>query len=162
MSKKIAAVFLPLMALAFMGCGFYYSATPTPEQILLPTESAQELPLLVGDWHITINQSGGIAGTSRTLEISGSGDLTIFDMRTNKQIVARLPADKLAELVRLVASSKYHAPSEPSGCVDCFIYTLVINNGDRNFQAQLDDVSLPDSGLHPLLFFLGKYLSGPN
>jgi len=153
---RSVSVFLTILGLS--SCVFF-----PPAPVALPTQPvsnqpAQELPKLTGDWHIRTEQSGGIAGVSRTLEISSSGEMTVTDERSKKQTTAQLPADKIAALTELVASSKYQPISQPSGCADCFIYNLEISSAGEKFQVQLDDISLPNSGLQPLINFLGEFL----
>ena len=153
---RSVSVFLTILGLS--SCVF---SPPTP--IVLPTQPvsnqpAQELPKLTGDWHVSMAQTGGIAGVSRTLEISNTGDMIITDERSKKQTTAQLPADKIAALTELVASSKYQPISQPGACADCFIYNLEISSAGEKFEAQLDDISLPNSGLQPLINFLGEFL----
>jgi len=162
MRKFMTAAILTMMTWMLGGCGFYYSSLPTQTPAPIPTSSAQELPELVGDWHITLSQSGGIMGISRTIEISSSGKLTIIDARTSKQTVIQLPADRIAALARLVKASRYQSPSRPSACADCFIYNLAIVSGGQSFQVQLDDISIPDSGLDSLMAFILEYLETNN
>jgi hypothetical protein len=163
MRKLLMSVYVLLMALGLLGCSFFYSIFPTPTPAMLSTQSvpnqpAQELPKLTGDWHVSMAQTGGIAGVSRTLEISSSGEMTVINERSKKQTTTQLSTDKVAVLTELVASSKYQPISEPTGCADCFIYKLEISSAGEKFQAQLDDISLPDSGLQPLINFLGEFL----
>ena len=189
MRKLIISVSMLLIALGLLGCSFFYSIFPTPTEIqtpaataiqtpeatailvpdatkiptpnptAIPTQPAQGLPQLTGNWHISMAQTGGIAGVSRMLEISSSGEMTITDERSNKKNTTQLSADKFAMLKKLVASTEYRPITQPMGCADCFIFNLHIENGSEKFQVQLDQVNLPNSGLEPLVGFLGELLN---
>jgi hypothetical protein len=188
MRKLLLSISVLLIALGLLGCSFFYSlfqtptATPFPESTsiseptsiatlaatavstleatAIPTEPAQKLPQLTGNWRIRLEQTGGFAGVSRSLEISSSGQMTIIEERINKNSTTQLPADKLAKLKELVASSEYHPVKQPMGCSDCFIFNLQIDNGsEKEFQMQIDQVNLPDTGLEPLVGFLGEMLN---
>jgi hypothetical protein len=39
-------------------------------------------------------------------------------------------------------------------CADCFIYDLEIQENGKNFAVQLNDISLPNSGLESLVTYL--------
>jgi hypothetical protein len=166
---RAISVFLMLFGLSSCGPSSLSPAAQATQQELptstdnqaLPTPSVrdQELPKLTGDWHLRMEQSGGIAGISRTLEISSNGETTITDAQTKKQSVGQLSADQIAQLTELVASSSYKSPLKKTSCADCFIYNLQIDNGGKIFQAQVDELSLRNSGLEPLIGFLGELLN---
>jgi hypothetical protein len=173
MRKLLMYISLLLITLGLLGCGFFYSifqiptatsspeptAIPSPGPTAIPTQAAQKLPNLTGNWHIRLEQTGGIAGVSRNLEISSSGKMTIIEERINKNETTQLPADKFAMLKELVASSEYHPVTQPMGCADCFIFNLQIDNGSEKFQMQIDQINLPNTGLEPLVGFLGGILN---
>jgi len=135
MRKLTISIATILIAMALLGCGFFTSMFPTavpepsPLPSPLPTNPAKQLPLLNGDWHIDFTQSGGIAGTSRSLEISSSGEMTFTNTRTGEKHVTQLPAEKLAALTDLVAAASFRPASQPSGCADCFIFDLQLASG---------------------------------
>jgi hypothetical protein len=104
-------------------------------------------------------QTGGIAGVSRTLEISNSGEMTVTNERSNQQNTTQLPPDKFSMLKEVVVSTEYRPISQLMGCADCFIFDLQIDNGSEKFQVQIDQVNLPNSGLEPLIGFLGELLN---
>ena len=164
MRKLLMSIAVLLIAIGLLGCGAFYSAfpAPTPTVIRMPIPTAilaqpgTTLPQLTGNWQITMTLTGGVAGRDQSVEISSSGEMIITDLRTKQETTSQLPADKIASLTKLVASSNYRPPSKPqSGCADCFVYNLEIVSGGEKFQAQLDDISLPDSGLQPLISFIG-------
>lgn len=105
--------------------------------------------------------SGGIMGLSRSIEISSDGKFTVGDKRTNKTMSGELSAVELSKLKELVSSSQYVSPNKPNGmvCADCFIYDLEIQtSGNKKFAVQLNDISLPDSGLEPLVTYLRELI----
>ena len=71
----------------------------------------------------------------------------------NKTIAGELSADELSKLNELVSSAEYIPASKPDGmaCADCFIYDLEIQTNGEKFAIQLNDISLPNSGLEPLV-----------
>lgn len=154
-----------------LGCNFVtqaLSTPPAPTEETVPTlellatqelPPVSNLPELVGDWQIKLTQSGGLAGVHRLIEISGSGEMTVDDERSKAHIVDKLSAEQLASLIKLTAASQYRPDSGPAGgCADCFVYVLEITSGGETFQAQLDDISLADSGLNPLVDTLGSLM----
>jgi hypothetical protein len=159
MRKFLMSVSPLLAALGLLGCSFFYSIFPTPTPAMLPTQTAQRLPQLTGNWHIRLAQTGGFAGVSRTLEIFSSGEMTVTEERINKKNTSQLPADKFAMLKELLAASEYQPIRQPIGCADCFIFDLQVNNDSEKFQVQIDQVNLPNSGLEPLVGFLGELLN---
>lgn len=167
MRKLFISTGILLTIFGLLGCNFAYSiiATPTPtEEFLstpevLPTQVGGNLPPLTGDWHIRLDQTGGIAGVSRTLEISSDGKMTTSDERTQKQDTRQLSSEEMSKLSDLVASAQYQVVKQPMGCADCFIFDLQISNGGKAFHAQTDQVNLPATGLEPLVGFLGELLN---
>lgn len=121
------------------------------------TESVKSgLPALEGDWTIQMNHSGGIMGLSRSIDISSTGKYLVLDERAGKSVTGQLGGDELSKLMQIVAASEYRTkdPQLPSACADCFIYGLEIAGSRGNFKVQLDDISLPDSGMEPLVTYL--------
>jgi hypothetical protein len=156
-----------LCILALMSCrGLPETlATPTeppgPTQIIVPTPAASgsSIPILKGDWRVSLIKSGGFIGMSRSLEILSSAELTLKDLRSNKTSQVRLPADKLAELSRLVQATHYQPVQVESGCADCYIYDLEISSAGEKFQVHLNQIDLANSGLQPLVDFLIGYIN---
>jgi hypothetical protein len=159
MRKLLTSISLLLVTLGLLGCSFFYSIFPTPTPAALPTQAAQRLPELTGDWHVRLAQTGGFAGVSRTLEISSNGEVTITEERINRKDITQLPADKLARLKELIAASEYRPVLQPLACNDCFIFDLQIENGSEKFKMQIDQINLSETGLEPLVGFLGEMLN---
>ncbi len=144
MPRRILVI-LFLVALIFSGCSF-----SKPELL------KSDLPVMKGDWMVSMNHSGGIMGLSRSIEVSSEGKYTVIDERGGKKVTKELGSDELDKLQGIVGSSKYitmESP-KPSGCADCFIYALSIQGSGEKFNVQLDDISLPDSGMEPLITYL--------
>jgi hypothetical protein len=143
-----------LASLLITGCGS--SATLGPLNTPAAEQSASSLPALDGEWMIKLTQSGGFMGLSRSIEISSGGKFTIMDEKINKKVTGEFPADELSAINKLVSSSKYIAPAKSDGmsCADCFIYDLEIQGNGEKFTAQLNDISLPNSGLESLVTHL--------
>ena len=128
----------------------------TPEPLKTPTSEkpiASNLPASNSEWVIKMTHSGGIMGLSRSIEISADGKFTVVDKRANKTMNGELSAVELSKVRELISSSKYVSPGKPNGmvCADCFIYDLEVRADGEKFAVQLNDISLPDSGLEPLV-----------
>jgi len=155
--KMSRTIFLSglLIILLITGC----SPFSTSEQLKTPTLelTKSNLPSPNGEWtSINMTHSGGIMGLSRSIAISSDGTYTVTDERANKTIAKKLSANELTELNKLIASSKSITTNGPrqSGCADCFIYNLEIQGDGKNFSAQVDDVTMPKSGMEPLIIYL--------
>lgn len=161
MRKPFLFIAITLIATLSLGCGIFTSlfpdsgALPTP----IPTSLAQNLPELSGDWLIHFTQSGGIAGLSRSLEISSTGETIITDMRSGVKQVGRLSDKDRAAVGDLVRAANFRPAAGPSACADCFIFNLQITSASGVFQGQVDQVELPDSGLQPVVDFLAALLN---
>ena len=104
--------------------------------------------------------SGGFAGLSQSIEISSDGAVTAKDERSNKVAKRQLISDELTKLTSLISSASLQSPTDLlTGCADCFNYNIQINSDSGKFTAQLDDVSLPDSGIKLLVGYLGKLMN---
>jgi len=118
------------------------------------SKPAESLPALKNTWTVEMTHSGGIAGISRSIEISSDGTYRVKDDHSGSENEGQLAAEVLEELKRLVDSTLYSPVSEETGCADCFEYDLVIAGTGEPFKAHVDDVNLEDSGLGPLVMFL--------
>jgi len=144
--KKIFLWNVLLFSILLTACG---NPKPTP----------QPLPTLSIKWMVKMSQSGGFAGISRSIEISSDGAVTVKDERNGKIGKRQLTADELAKLTDLIRSASLKSPTgSPTECADCFIYHIEINSDGGKFTAQLDDVSLPDSGMKFLVGYLVKLM----
>jgi hypothetical protein len=147
-----------LITLLIAGCTSPTTSEPlgTPASELLNTPAPEllksKMPALDGEWTIRMKHSGGIMGLSRSIEISSDGIFTVVDERAKRTITGDLSLDELSKIKELVSTSEYISKSKPEAiCADCFIYDLEIQGGGRKFTIQLNDISLPDSGLESLV-----------
>lgn len=158
MKKKLLWSVL-LFSILLAACG---RVTPTPQPLPSPVAlpTPQQIQNLAGKWTVIMRLSGGIAGLSRSLEISSDGAATAIDERSGKTGKRQLTSDELTKLTGLINSASLKSPGgAPAGCADCFIYNLEISSDSGKFAAQLDDVSLPDSGMELLAGYLGKLMN---
>lgn len=151
-------VFLSMLVSAFLVAGCASSPavteanTPAPAPVLLPTPT---LPV-ADEWTIKMTHSGGIMGLMRSLEVSSDGKYTVVDERANKTVSGKLSFNELAtlsEMISILDGADVKQPG-PGNCADCFIYDLEIHSGEKNIVVQLDDISLPESGMIDLVSFL--------
>lgn len=114
------------------------------------------LPTPGEKWMVKMTQSGGIMGLARALEVSSDGGATVTDENAQKKITLQLPDGKLVPLNELIASPDLTQPVKSlPACADCFIYNIEITStAGKPFTATVNDISLPDSGLEPLVIFL--------
>jgi hypothetical protein len=144
-------LYVLLVTLLITGCGSF----STPEPFNTPTTKPSTPG---GDWTIKMTQSGGIMGLSRSIEVSSDGKYTVVDERANKTVTGELTADELSELNELVLTSNYAATTKPNGCADCFVYDLEAQVNGEKLSVQLNDISLPNSGLEPLASYLQGFM----
>lgn len=135
------------MALFIAACTF-----PLP-RVQDTSTPASAQPVELGDtWTIKMTQSGGIMGLRRSVEISSDGKYTVTDERMNKSVSGVLPTNELTTLTRTVSALRMDLQTpEQSVCADCFIYEIEIQSNDETISLQLDDITLPDSGMEPLI-----------
>ncbi|MBL8077512.1 MAG: hypothetical protein JNM55_06095 [Anaerolineales bacterium] len=140
-------------ALLFSACGIISgSATKEPQ----PVKS--NLPSLTGAWTINMTHSGGIMGLLRSIEITSTGSYTVKDERGNQNISGQLSEEELANLIQVINSTTYSQYNKPYGCADCFIYDIEIAGDDGRFSAQVDDISIEESGLSALVTSLREIM----
>ena len=121
-------------------------------------EKSYAPPALAEEWTVKMTQSGGIMGLMRSIQVGSDGNYLLTDERAHNSVTGRLTAQQLAELKGLIANFKFTPPEIRGGCADCFIYDIEIESGGQKMIVQTDDVSLPDSGMQPLVDFLRNIL----
>lgn len=150
-------VFLHALLAGLVVAGCMRSATPEPLDTPMPEKTiTSNLPAPNGEWMVKMRHSGGIMGLSRSIEISADGNFTIVDKRTERTINGELSAAGLSKVEELISSSNHVSPTKAKGmaCTDCFIYDLEIRTDGEEFSIQLNDISLPESGLASLVDYL--------
>lgn len=143
-TKRTILPFVLIIALLIAGCASASTNTPAAT----PT-----LPTIADEWTIKMTHSGGIMGLMRSIEVSSDGSYTVNDERAKKKITSMLTNDELQSLSSTVTSAKLINldTTEGSVCADCFIYDIEILSGGEKFVVQLNDISLPDSGMEDLV-----------
>lgn len=113
---------------------------------------------LEGDWSIKMYQSGGIMGLRRNIELKSDGNYTVTDERTGKSVKHELTQTQVANFQNMINAMQFTAKKSNAVCADCFIYSLEIQSNGQKMTMQLDDMSLPDSGMQPLVDSLRKLM----
>ena len=147
-------LYMLLISLFIAGCGSSATLEPIKTPTLEPRQADQ--PSFEGNWTIKMKHSGGIMGLSRSIEISSNGNFTVVDERVNKTITGVLAVNELSKINEQVSSLEYIPASklDSMGCADCFIYDLEIQENGEKLAVQLNDISLPNSGLESLVSYL--------
>jgi hypothetical protein len=118
-------------------------------------QAGDQLPDLEGTWSITLSQSGGFAGVQRTVTITADGKVVAMDARADHRGTLQLSEAELEKLKQHVSAAGVVGPTgTDTGCADCFLYDLKIVTSTSSFSVALDDVTLPESGLEPLITHL--------
>jgi len=99
-------------------------------------------------------------GLLRHVEINSSGEFTVSDERTKQTKTGILSQNDLETLGDLVETVKPVSidPLKNMVCADCFVYSLEIRRDGKSLSAELDDISLPDSGYELLVTELRKIM----
>jgi hypothetical protein len=137
-----------IIALLVASCTNLPANTPTDIPAATPT-----LPAVSNEWTVKMTHSGGIMGLMRSVEISSDGNYTVTDDRTRKDIKGKLSESELETLSGVVTNAKLTNSDKPgiSVCADCFIYELEILSNGKISTIQLDDITLPGSGMEALV-----------
>ena len=157
---KIKLLFIALLIpVVLLACSRAIPAPqPLPSPQPLPTR--QQTPGPVAAWTVSMQLSGGFAGLSRSIVISNDGMATARDERSGKTVKKQLTPDEFAQINNLVKSATLNPSSgSPAVCVDCFVYNIQVNSGGGKSTAQFDDISLPNSGMAPLVNYLRDLMS---
>jgi hypothetical protein len=151
--KQGALMYKNLFHFAILGT-LLLSACGSVTNIPSRTSEPSELPALTGSWTITMNHSGGIMGLSRSVEVDSTGIYTVKDERTDQEFTGQLSKEELEDLINVVNATSYAPEKAPHGCADCFIYDIHMISDDGKFSAQVDDISIEESGLSDLVLYL--------
>ena len=144
-------LFILVFALLVVGCG---ATPPTTAPAATPT-----LPTVVEQWTLKMTHSGGIMGLMRSIEVSSDGIYTVTDERTNKTASGELSKDEIAAMTKMVADAQNITGEKPEmTCADCFIYDIEIQSNGKKFAVQLNDISLPESGMKDLVTSLRELM----
>jgi hypothetical protein len=154
--KMLRFIYALLITVFLAGC--VPAAVIEPSETTEPTKAI--LPSPENTWTtIKMIHSGGIMGLSRSIEISSDGTYKVIELRALLTNEGKLSSSELKELKQLISSLEYVPNDKPYGCADCFIYDIEITRGTgKPFSARVDDVTLEDSGLSPLVTALRKII----
>lgn len=99
-------------------------------------------------------------GLMRSVEISSDGNYTVTDDRLKKEVTGKLSESELETLSGVVTSARLINSDKPgiSVCADCFIYELEILRNGKVSTIQLDDITLPGSGMEALVTSLRELM----
>lgn len=117
-------------------------------------EKTYSSPTLSEEWTIKMTQSGGIMGLRRSIQVASDGSYLIVDERAQTSVTGNLPEQQLSELKDLTNNLKFTSPENRAVCADCFVYDIEIESGGKKMILQVEDISLPDSGIEALVTFL--------
>ena len=117
-------------------------------------EKTYSSPTLSEEWTIKMTQSGGIMGLRRSIQVASDGSYLIVDERAQTSVTGTLPEQQLSELKDLTNNLKFTSPENRAICADCFVYDIEIESGGKKMILQVEDISLPDSGIEALVTFL--------
>lgn len=122
-------------------------------------EATNTPPALEESWSVKMTLSGGIAGLLRTVEVQADGSYTVVDERAGATVQGNLEDEKLLALKGLIENLVITTSKNPGACADCFIYDIEIQNGGKKMIANVDDLSLGESGLGELVNFLQELIN---
>lgn len=150
--KRLIFQFFWMIVFLASGCS---STSKTPAATPAPA-STPTMPGVGEEWIIKMTHSGGIMGLMRSVEIASNGNFTVTDKRIDKTVTGKLTDEELTQLGELISAAGNFSTGGPGlgVCADCFIYDLEIQSSGKKFAVQLDDLSLPESGLETLVGFL--------
>lgn len=122
-------------------------------------EATNTPPALEESWSVKMTLSGGIAGLLRTVEVQADGSYTVVDERAGATVQGNLEDEKLLALKGLIENLVINTSKNPGACADCFVYDIEIQNGGKKMIANVDDLSLGESGLGELVNFLQELIN---
>jgi len=152
MKKSLIALVLTGLLLA--ACGS--SATQTPVKPARPSKTKGAPAAWTS---IKMNQSGGVAGVSHTIQFGQDGNGSAIDDQTNKTVPLTLTGEQLAQLNSFInAVAKFPKVALDTSCADCFVYSLDVSFSTKIRSLKLSDTQLTASGFEPLVTFLRTLL----
>ena len=122
------------------------------------TASPPAQTAITDSWQLSFHLSGGFAGVDQRLELASTGALTARDRRRGTDVSARAPAEDMARIAALLADLKAIDSGGRSTCRDCFEYDIEIQTRGRSLVFHLQDTSLSNSGMEPLVKALNSLL----
>jgi len=113
-----------------------------------------------GTWDVELNVTGGFAGVDRRLQVDDQGAYEAEDAQPASKEEGVLSADEMEQLLALLPSvcEPYEAARPPS-CADCFNYFLEATLQGSAYEFILNDLSLAEAPVGPLVGWLSSYLN---
>ncbi len=113
-----------------------------------------------GTWDVELTVTGGFAGVERRIQVDDQGAYEAEDAQQAAKEEGMLSADEMEQLLGLLPSvcEPYEAARPPS-CADCFNYALEATLEGSGYEFILNDLSLPDAPVGPLVGWLSSYLN---
>jgi hypothetical protein len=106
-------------------------------------------------WAVKLTQSGGFVGVHLIMEVASTGEMTAQDARSGRMFSGMLSPGALEQLDRLLAATDSPTMITPTSmCADCFIYAVEIDSEHAAVRQQVDDTTLEESGMEPLITYL--------
>jgi hypothetical protein len=136
--------------------GILLSAGCAPAQTETPATNFPAAP--GGAWTIRMTLSGGIMGAVKKMEIRSDGSYIVIDERASRTRSGRLSLAETAALAERASSIEPQSNQKQFTCADCYIYNLEVSGEGGRFTAQVDDLSLPGSGLEALITSLREIM----
>ena len=126
-------------------------------QSALPTQSQDcQTPL---EWKIEFTLSGGIAGLSRSLTISNSGNAIVQDLKKREIHESSLSIDEIEKIAELLAKAcPFENERSDISCADCLSYKLFISMNGGQYSLDINDLNIPENTT-PIIIYLRSYVT---
>ena len=119
-------------------------------------EPADDEPVLTNGALVTYSRTGGVAGLDERLRIDPDGAATIaYGEPVNTERTFELSGAELDRITSLLDSANFDsmpANPEPTGCADCFVYTVEYGGDSVTY----DDATEPSASIEALVRALGE------
>jgi hypothetical protein len=109
-------------------------------------------------WTVELVVSGGFAGIEHKLEIDSSGGYQAEDVQAGTKVEGSLSAEMLAMVEGQLPLVCQPSPGRPPACADCLQYSIEVTSASGNYQVVLNDVSLAQSPMAPLVDTLAQVM----
>ena len=111
------------------------------------------------EWKIDFAFSGGIAGQSKSLTISSSGNAIGQDLRKGEKHESIISQDGLRKIAGMLAQACPFGIKDTNNlCADCFGYKLIVSMNGRQYSFEGNDLNIPEN-IAPLIGYLRIFIS---
>jgi hypothetical protein len=111
------------------------------------------------DWTITFRTSGGVAGISRLLTLSSSGQAQATDRRRASPITGSVTAAELRDIEAALDRLKGESPRLNNDCRDCIRFDVEVSRNGRRTNFQVDETTVAGSELNSLVNILSAIVN---